>query len=706
MGNSASNLPYKIETDSDKKFQFPKSGPIRYWTQYSGESKDLAAVPVSIFTASCLEDADGNEEERVKAKLTSHFFSKCKTLVHPSLVRVIAAEEVEEAGKSSYFSKSKAAGKTFYIVTEPVEPLRDSKLRTLSRDDIIYGLYTVMQGLVFLHANNLALGTMSMESVFVAKRGEWKLFDYSFLTELGLPDAANGYKRFPNDNYIQNYRAFISRFPPEIASIGASYEKTVGIHALDSHNVGLFVDRIFQGRIPEKLVKANTRLKAERPKMRPRLPGLLNCPVFKNQILINLDLALNDFMLKEEEEKVSLIHDDIKFSDIADGFAKYKVLPVFEGVIMAGTERNVILAILPKLFEAYEVSISSKDSFQDTKLNKMFLKLFEMSDRAVRANMLKRIDILLNRNYFEKKEIPILFDSMCSGFNDTHNQLREMTLKSMLPLLKLLTPDKTEKLLRYLIKLANDEEDSIRVNTAIFVRKISEYLTVFQVSKFVIAMLTKLSNDRFVPARKEALITLMKLSSKMETEDNTIATRVIPAISAKLIDSDVSVRREAFKILDVYVSILFDKLPEEDPETDYQISANIHENGENTKPLASAQSTNSFMSSTYSNIPISSAESNIVQNGGVGSRNFNNFSNEKMRPKESMTGLEGWSDDDEDDVFGNVTLQPNTVNSMNIASSRKSTSKSSGWSDDNDLMGKIEKLSLGGDDVMDGWDDF
>ena len=474
MGNSASNLPYTI-TSKDEEHQRTisqsKSGPMKHWIQHEGTSKDSAATPVSIFISTCVANADEapSPDERCKSSIVSHFYQHSKKLVHPSLVRVIAAEEVEEAAKQSYFSKAAPPNKTCYIVTEPVEPLTSSKLASMNDNDKIYGLHCIVQGLVFLHSNNLALGEFSMESVFVNKSGEWKLFDYSFITEISMPDAFNN--RLPNDNFVQNYRFFSSLFPPEVSINAAKYERSDGVHVMDAYNLGIFIEKVFNNAVPQKLVKAKDRLKADKPKLRPRLPGLLNCPVFQNDYL-KMNLFLNDFMLKEEEDKLNFIRDELDFRKVPEKCAKFKILPIIENTVVAGIERNLIIVMIPKIFELCEVKVSSKTEFKELRFPAIILKLFEMSDRAVRANLLGRLSFLVSLEYLESREVGRLFDSVCSGFSDTHNQMREMTLKNMLHLLPVLDPSKIEKLLRYLIKLSGDEEDSIRVNSAIFISKI------------------------------------------------------------------------------------------------------------------------------------------------------------------------------------------------------------------------------------------
>ena len=275
---------------------------------------------------------------------------------------------------------------------------------------------------------------------------------------------------------------------------------------------------------------------------------------------IQLNSFLNDFFIKENEEKIDFIN-ALTFQKIPPKCTKYKIMPIFEQLIMANLERDVILAIIPKLFEILAKIVTSTEEFVELKMDKIILKLFEVGDRAVRANLLSNLPSLLTSNYLKADEISSIFDSICSGFSDTHSKMREITLKANLDLLPLLSPPKVEKLMRYSIKLAGDEEASIRVNSAIFLGNICEFLNLFQISKFVIPALNKLMSDNFIPARLNALLTYNKISETFAEDRDTIASKIVPAISLKLVDVDAAVQHKAFGVLDVYLAILRRDIP-------------------------------------------------------------------------------------------------------------------------------------------------
>ena len=170
-----------------------------------------------------------------------------------------------------------------------------------------------------------------------------------------------------------------------------------------------------------------------------------------------------------------------------------------------------------------------------------------------------------------------------------------------------------------------------------------EYLTVTQITKFVISTLNKLANDKFLPAKLQAISTYGKLTKYIESEDEAIATKVIPAISMKLIDDDIEVKKKAFNLMHTLISMLEQKLPKEE--------------GEGYIPKQT--STNSFTSAGFTSNGSFSA--NDVRALNVTDKNFNS--------NELSTG--GWSDDEFDGINN-----------------------------------PVQKLSMNDDDNFDGWDDF
>jgi SCY1-like protein 1 len=155
---------------------------------------------------------------------------------------------------------------------------------------------------------------------------------------------------------------------------------------------------------------------------------------------------------------------------------------------------------------------------------------------------------------------------MCSGFSDSSAALRELTLKSTAALVPHLTQPNLEKLCRYLVRLQQDQETSIRTNTVIFFSKIAPYLTETTRQKMLLPAFVRAMKDPFTPCRLAALKSTLK--AKEFFNPSGVATRVMPAVTPLLVDPSAEVRREAFMAVEDLLFVLrqeserLNKLPE------------------------------------------------------------------------------------------------------------------------------------------------
>jgi hypothetical protein len=74
-----------------------------------------------------------------------------------------------------------------YIVTDYVQPLPES-IRLMYADffneSVAWGVYSVVQGLNFLHSKRLYHGCICAPSIYVDQAGEWKIGELGFLSEV------------------------------------------------------------------------------------------------------------------------------------------------------------------------------------------------------------------------------------------------------------------------------------------------------------------------------------------------------------------------------------------------------------------------------------------------------------------------------------------------------------------------------------------
>ena len=130
--------------------------------------------------------------------------------------------------------------------------------------------------------------------------------------------------------------------------------------------------------------------------------------------------------------------------------------------------RNAVMAVIPVIFILAETL--NEDEFQ-SQVTPLISVLFQLNDRGIRAALLQRLDSFTGR--LDKNAInSTVFEPMCTGFTDSSGALRELTLKSTIPLIPHLNSVNLEKLGRYLVRLQSDTENSIRTNTVIFISKV------------------------------------------------------------------------------------------------------------------------------------------------------------------------------------------------------------------------------------------
>ena len=376
------------------------------------------------------------------------------------------------------------------IVTEQVITLRKwlEQPRPHRLERLAWGLVCVVKALDFLSTNaKMSHACVSLDSIFVTPAGDFKLGNYALLISIGKSDSGSTIN--PDDQqYFRKYEAYVcpsAYRSPERAN--AEYDfifNSLPSHAIDSFSLGVFIDDLYEGSVPEKLVKAVARLKSQSAMQRPRLSPLLKCPVLDIPHCKSMEF-LDEIAVKPAEEKISFyqsVPDQLARGFISQDAAKYKLLPSMMLSLKSITSnpqavsqditRREVLAIIPPLFSICDMLDDT--SFQ-SQISPFIVTLFQLNDRGIRAALLNRLPSLTDR--LDKQAInSCVFEPMCTGFTDSSAALREMTLKSTLPLISKLNSVNIEKLGRYLIRLQSDSEDSIRTNTVIFISKVSFFV--------------------------------------------------------------------------------------------------------------------------------------------------------------------------------------------------------------------------------------
>lgn len=192
----------------------------------------------------------------------------------------------------------------------------------------------------------------------------------------------------------------------------------------------------------------------------------------------------------------------------------------------------------------------SNDDFE-SKVTPVVIRLFANPDRGIRVCLLDNLPLMIDR-FTQRIVNDKIFPQVVGGFTDIAPIVREQTLKSVLVFVPKLS-DRTinGELLRYLAKTANDEQPGIRTNTTICLGKIAKSLGVSSRTKVLIAAFSRSLRDPFVHARNASLLALAATVEHFTPED--VATRILPAICAVLLDKEKLVRDQAPKTMDIFM---------------------------------------------------------------------------------------------------------------------------------------------------------
>ncbi len=134
-----------------------------------------------------------------KLDLARNTFKRMRAIRHPAFVQYI---EYENLFKQNIDKNSGVElPNMIYIVTDYVTPLPDA-VRMMHADffneAVAWGVYSVVQGLNFLHSKRLYHGNINAPSIYVDQAGEWKIGELGFLSEIVDPNAPQPETTSPN----------------------------------------------------------------------------------------------------------------------------------------------------------------------------------------------------------------------------------------------------------------------------------------------------------------------------------------------------------------------------------------------------------------------------------------------------------------------------------------------------------------------------
>jgi len=589
-GGGASSLPYNIKSD-------PVSPSTKHgshgWaihnatnkttsgeaTAFQANKADLAKTPLRR-TSSSLANAKYADTSQTQLIPALHHFHRIKRLIHPRILRAHATldtdypDETKPSPGLDALDKTVTTG-TLIIITEPAIPL-DDWLENLNPHTsqansaaVSWGIFNIVEALGFLHTQaKLAHGMICPDAVFVTPAGDFKLGGFDLITPLGISDGGGGptphFRKFEGLVCPPDYRS-----PERVSQRYDVLQQSAPVHSIDCYSLAVLIEYIYthpnagtNGQVPAPLKKALMRMKNDSPKLRPRLPPLLKCPLFDNPY-VKAEMFLDEVMSKPVEEKIMFLQslpDVLNRGVLNENVAIHKILPLLvmglkatagnEAAMTQDVNRREALATVPLLFQIAESYLAKTPELFQRHITPLVPLLFAINDRGVRGAVLQKITLL--EEQLEKTAInSAVFEPMCSGFTDSSGPLRELTLKSTIVLVPKLNHANLEKLVRYLIRLQSDPEASIRTNTVIFIGKIAPSLTDMSRQKLILPAFMRSMKDPFTPCRLSALRAVISCKEYFTQKD--VAEKVLPAVVPHTLDGANDVRLEAFNVVDALI---------------------------------------------------------------------------------------------------------------------------------------------------------
>ncbi|KAI9143544.1 armadillo-type protein [Paraphysoderma sedebokerense] len=518
------------------------------WNLYSGFKRD-DNTPVTIF----IFDVATKKE---KLPLAQNAFKKIKMIRHPECLKYIDGVQTDS---------------NIYIVTEAVSPLSTS-LQKDGRDPnlLLLGLFKIATAVQFINRDCQYIhGNIKLSSIFVTKSGEWKLGGFDMVSSMkeDMPIITNYAGLMPDMMRI---------CPPEIRTHGwAVLRDQTTVHSTDSWLYAALVTEVYnyrvsapdqvgqQGNIPPDLYAQLRYFAAPNPSIRPDMTLFLEVGQRKNGYFngdfIKTVLFLENWSIKEAHEKDAFIRNIASVvQDYPQEFCKFKVLPQLLSALEYGAAPSKIITPILKIGQSL-----SKPEYDQIIVNAL-IKLFASPDRSIRLSLLECLETFIDR--LDNKVVnDKIFGSIASGFSDVVPLIREQTVKAML----LVAPKLSERtinndLLRYLGKCQADEEPGIRTNTTICLGKISKHLSESTRKKVLVPAFARSIRDPFPPARHAGLLAFIATAEYYDAED--LATKIVPSIAPCTIDTEKSIRTQAFKAISVFIKKL-ETIAESMPET-------------------------------------------------------------------------------------------------------------------------------------------
>jgi SCY1-like protein 1 len=665
-----------------------------------------------------------------KLQIAHHHFVESKKLRHPFILQILASLDTDSSGAADEVPGAPLPSAGVYIiVTEACQPLTEWLRHKPTQDQLAWGLQCIVQALSFLHSSaQLAHGNLSPSSFYVTSSGDVKLFNFSLTTPIGVADGGGG-----PTHHFRNYEGIVtpnSYRSPERQQQQWQAVATSPLHCMDAFGLGILITEYYMGKVPPPLQKAVQRLQTPSLKMRPRVAPLLKCPVFDTPYS-KLLTQLQELTIQPVEEKLRFWQ-SLDMAKVDPNVAQFKILPLLQTTITTicssdsmlaqDLYRREVLSMMGPLFYIAENLLEDKEIAPH--LTPLLQLLFNVKDRGVRGALLAKTPLL--SSHLSKQDLnSLVFEPLCSGFADSSDALRELTLKATAVLVPYLYPPNVEKLSRYLVRLQSDSSPTIRAHSISMIPALSPHLSEVARQKLLLPAFSRAFKDPHAPSRLAALEATVACTEYFSLDE--VATKVLPACMPLVLDGVGEVRTQAFIVIERFMDLLKAEhrkrslgdvsgavstptpttLPMSKPAVSSSLASSL------TQPTptvagSTTASSSSYLSGWYSSsstsAPAPPAAPAAPTKPKAPAFSSLNIGGGTTTTSTAGTSNLGWDDDDDDLNFGEQE-EEDVFAKIGIGSSGKSGGKliMPGKSASS-YKPEIKKLSM--DNDLDGWDDF
>ncbi|XP_033762729.1 protein-associating with the carboxyl-terminal domain of ezrin-like [Pecten maximus] len=367
--------------------------------------------------------------DRTMRDLFQRNVKNLRSLRHPSIVRFLAS------GDQSSHS---------YVIAERVVPVL-SLIETHSSIEICAGLFSILEGLSFLHEKaGMCHNNISLESVSVTDTGQWKLasLEHACKFEDATPQYLTSARKQRSPKTIApEEREENMRSVPELAFARDVYAFGVMVEELLEKLEDLGdMTKTFELRIQDECLHPD-------PKARPKLETLLNDRLFRNDF-ITISRFLQNITLKSAKEKKEFFEDIMerlyKIPEETVGRCLTRSLLCRFVLLDTDAKRHLIPNILvpyrgdkrPNTSAGEETPLFSVSTFK-TFIVPEIHRVFHCHDYHIRMTLLTYFSHYVDLFTKENLEETIL-PQVLLGLRDTNEDLAALSLRCLADLVPLL----------------------------------------------------------------------------------------------------------------------------------------------------------------------------------------------------------------------------------------------------------------------------